>query len=55
MRTMTVVVAAGLIVLSGLTAQAQTPKKGGILNFAIVAEPPTLDCPQLQRAAEVPR
>ena len=25
-------------------ALAQTPKKGGILNFSIVAEPPTLDC-----------
>jgi peptide/nickel transport system substrate-binding protein len=25
-------------------AVAQTPKKGGVLNFAIVAEPPTLDC-----------
>jgi peptide/nickel transport system substrate-binding protein len=25
-------------------AVAQTPKKGGTLNFAIVAEPPTLDC-----------
>jgi peptide/nickel transport system substrate-binding protein len=23
---------------------AQTPKKGGILNFAVVAEPPTTDC-----------
>jgi peptide/nickel transport system substrate-binding protein len=26
------------------SAQAPTPKKGGILNFATVAEPPTLDC-----------
>ncbi len=26
------------------TADAQTPKKGGVLNFSIVAEPPTLDC-----------
>ncbi len=25
-------------------ALAQTPKKGGILSFAIVAEPPTYDC-----------
>jgi peptide/nickel transport system substrate-binding protein len=23
---------------------AQTPKRGGILNFAVVAEPPTIDC-----------
>jgi peptide/nickel transport system substrate-binding protein len=31
---------------AGLTvaAEAQTPKKGGILKFAVVAEPPTLDC-----------
>lgn len=27
-----------------LPATAQTPKKGGILNFAVVAEPPTTDC-----------
>ncbi len=26
------------------TANAQAPKKGGVLNFSIVAEPPTLDC-----------
>ena len=26
------------------TALAQTPKKGGNLTFAVVAEPPTLDC-----------
>jgi peptide/nickel transport system substrate-binding protein len=25
-------------------AVAQTPKKGGTLNFSVVAEPPTLDC-----------
>ncbi len=25
-------------------AGAQTPKRGGILNFAVVAEPPTIDC-----------
>ena len=23
---------------------AQTPKKGGMLKFAVVAEPPTIDC-----------
>jgi peptide/nickel transport system substrate-binding protein len=37
---------AGLAALSmgsGLAA-AQTPKKGGVLNFAVVAEPPNYDC-----------
>jgi peptide/nickel transport system substrate-binding protein len=28
----------------GALAEAQTPKRGGQLNFAIVAEPPTTDC-----------
>ena len=35
--------AAGLA-LTLTPALAQTPKPGGILNFAIVAEPPTFDC-----------
>ena len=30
--------------LSVTTAQAQTPKKGGILSFGVVAELPTTDC-----------
>lgn len=30
--------------LASPAALAQTPKKGGILSFAIVAEPPTYDC-----------
>jgi peptide/nickel transport system substrate-binding protein len=29
---------------SALPAGAQTPKKGGVLNFAVVAEPPNYDC-----------
>src|SRR5262245_7215276 len=28
----------------GAAAPAETPKRGGILNFAVVAEPPTTDC-----------
>ena len=28
----------------GEAALAETPKRGGILNFAVVAEPPTTDC-----------
>jgi peptide/nickel transport system substrate-binding protein len=45
MRSTSIAVAAGaLIALGGVQAEAQTPKKGGILNFAVVAEPPTLDC-----------
>ncbi len=35
--------AAGLALLPAV-ATAQTPKSGGILNFAVVAEPPTFDC-----------
>ncbi len=29
---------------AGATASAQTPKKGGVLNFSVVAEPPNYDC-----------
>ena len=36
--------AAVMLLLQAATAQAQTPKRGGILNFAVVAEPPTIDC-----------
>jgi peptide/nickel transport system substrate-binding protein len=35
---------AGLVAASALPALAQTPKKGGIMNFSVVAEPPTIDC-----------
>lgn len=37
-------VAAACLVLAGGTGSAETPKKGGTLNFAVVAEPPTTDC-----------
>ena len=33
-----------VIGLASAAAQAETPKRGGILNFAVVAEPPTYDC-----------
>ncbi len=39
----TVLAAAGLALVPAI-ALAQTPKPGGILNFAVVAEPPTFDC-----------
>lgn len=32
------------LTLSAGVADAQTPKRGGILNFAVVAEPPNYDC-----------
>jgi peptide/nickel transport system substrate-binding protein len=46
MRKSTLMIAFGAIAAVGtaVPAMAQTPKKGGILNFAVVAEPPTLDC-----------
>jgi len=41
-------VACALALAAGLahpaSVSAQTPKKGGILTFAVVAEPPTTDC-----------
>ena len=37
-----VVAMAAMLVASG--AQAQTPKRGGTLNFAVSAEPPNYDC-----------
>jgi peptide/nickel transport system substrate-binding protein len=37
---------AALVAASAISSPtfAETPKKGGILNFAVVAEPPTTDC-----------
>ena len=32
------------LAMGGGLAQAQTPKKGGTLNFGVVAEPPNYDC-----------
>ena len=39
----TVMTAACLFAISG-AVQADTPKRGGTLNFAVVAEPPSTDC-----------
>lgn len=45
MFRLNVVLAAGVLAIAANgPAAAQSPKKGGILNFAVVAEPPTLDC-----------
>src|SRR5256885_1373146 len=38
------VMAAACLLATGGAPQAQTPKRGGTLNFAVVAEPPTTDC-----------
>ncbi len=42
-KSITVVAALGAVAVS-MPALAQTPKKGGTLQFAVVAEPPTTDC-----------
>ena len=39
-----IAIAAAATATIAAPALAQTPKKGGILNFAVVAEPPTIDC-----------
>lgn len=44
LRHLAIAASAAAIVVAGGSADAQTPKRGGTLNFAIVAEPPTLDC-----------
>src|SRR5215468_5051087 len=38
-----VIMGAALALTTG-SATAQTPKKGGVLNFSVVAEPPNYDC-----------
>ena len=35
---------AAMAALTASSASAQTPRKGGILNFAVVASPPSYDC-----------
>ena len=41
--SMAAAAAAALVIGCG-TVAAQTPKKGGTLNFSVVAEPPNYDC-----------
>ena len=42
---MSTVLAAALLLTTGAAVSAaETPKRGGTLNFAVVAEPPTTDC-----------
>jgi peptide/nickel transport system substrate-binding protein len=44
LRKVSVLAISSAVVLAPAAATAQTPKRGGILNFAVVAEPPTTDC-----------
>jgi peptide/nickel transport system substrate-binding protein len=43
-RTTSLAIALAAVAVIAAPAAAQTPKKGGILQFASVAEPPTTDC-----------
>lgn len=43
-RLVAAVVGAVAMLAGAHPAAAQTPKSGGTLNFAVVAEPPTIDC-----------
>src|SRR5438552_1046468 len=40
----TALAAALLVATGGALSAAETPKRGGTLNFGVVAEPPTTDC-----------
>ena len=42
--TLTLALLSGGFALGADDAAAQTPKRGGILNFAVVASPPSYDC-----------
>ena len=42
--TLTLALLSGGFALGADDATAQTPKRGGILNFAVVASPPSYDC-----------
>ena len=53
MRTLFLIAAVALGLGSSLTGVAaqQAPKRGGIFNFAVTAEPPNYDCHQAQSYA----
>ena len=40
----TLICVSAAFALAAGAATAETPKRGGILNFAVVAEPPNYDC-----------
>src|SRR6476660_4134549 len=40
----TLICVSAALALGAGTAAAETPKRGGILNFAVTAEPPNYDC-----------
>jgi peptide/nickel transport system substrate-binding protein len=45
LHRLSLLIAAGAaLVLAPVAAEAQTPKKGGVLKFAVAAEPPDYDC-----------
>lgn len=44
MLRLTIIAALATVTMAAPAAEAQTPKRGGILNFAVVAEPPSYDC-----------
>ena len=47
----TLICVSAALALGAVTAAAETPKRGGILNFAVVAEPPNYDCHSSQTFA----
>jgi len=44
MRSVSTLIGVAALALAAGTAAAETPKRGGTLNFAVVAEPPNYDC-----------
>src|SRR5512136_1621524 len=52
-RSASILLAVGM--LAAPAAQAQTPVRGGILTYAVAAEPPTYDCHQANTFAVLQR